>query len=240
MASDLYVSLSGQMAMEARLATLANNVANMRTGGFRAETVKFDTVMSDYNAARVNFAAVGATHIERTAGAVERTGNALDVAVVGDGWFGVQTPEGVAYTRDGRFTVSPEGDLTTLTGHGVIDEGGAPIQVAAAGGPIAIGADGTMRQDGRNVGVLGLFTLGADARLTRYGDAAFRSDAPGEPVVDRVTNGVRQGYREGSNVNPIKAITELIEIQRAFDSATRVVGDREEALSRAVRTLGAE
>ncbi|RAI00933.1 flagellar basal-body rod protein FlgF [Acuticoccus sediminis] len=240
MASELYVSLSGQMAMETRLSTVANNVANMRTAGFRAETVNFDTVLSDYHADRVNFAAVGEMHIDRSAGPVELTGNPLDVAIVGEGWFGIETPSGTAYTRDGRFTVSAEGDLRSLTGYAVLDEGGAPIQLDINGGPVEIGADGTMIQNERNVGVLGLFMLSDEANLTRYGETALLSDVVGEPVVDRVANGVRQGYQEGSNVNPIQSIAELIEIQRAFDNATAAVGDREETLQRAVRTLGAD
>ncbi len=240
MASELYVSLSGQMVMQTRLSTVANNVANMRTGGFRAETVNFDTVLSEYRADRVNYAEVGEMHIERAAGPIEATGNPLDVAIFGDAWFGIETPSGLAYTRDGRFTISAEGDLKTLTGYGVVDEGGAPIQLEPGGGEIIIGADGTMTQSGRNLGVLGLFTLPEDAPLSRFGDTAVLSEIAGEPVLDRLTNGVRQGYREGSNVNPIQAISELIEIQRAFDNASTAIADREEALQRAVRTLGAE
>lgn len=239
MASELYVSLSGQMAMETRLATVANNVANLRTAGFRAETVNFDTVLSDYRADRVNFAAVGETHIDRTAGPIEPTGNPLDVAIFGEAFFGIETPAGTAYTRDGRFTISAEGDLRTLTGYGVLDEGGAPIQLEAGGGALLIGADGAMMQNGREVGVIGLFRLAADADLTRYGDTALLSSIQGEPVEDRLANGVRQGFSEGSNVNAIQAIAELIEVQRSFDYASTTVADREETLQRAVRTLGA-
>lgn len=239
MASELYVALSGQKVMETRLATVANNVANMNTAGFRAEVTRFDTVLSDYRRDRVNFAAVGGTYIDRTAGPVEATGNALDVAIVGEGWFGVETPAGLAYSRDGRFTVSTDGDLRTLTGHAVVDEAGAPIQLDRSAGDVVIGADGTIRQEGRDVGVLGLFTLPADATLSRYGDTAILSDVPGEPVDDRIGNGVRQGYREGSNVDAVASITELIQIQRTFEHAASAVRDREEALAAAVRTLGA-
>ena len=240
MASEIYVALSGQMAMETRLATVANNVANMRTAGFRAETVDFDTVLSDYQADRVNFAAVGETFIDRSAGPIEPTGNALDVAIVGEGWFGIETPAGLAYTRDGRFTVSPEGDLRTLTGHGVVDEGGAPIQIDLAAGPLNIGADGRIVQGERDVGVIGLFGLDGTANLSRYGDTAILSDRAGEPLTDRLANGVRQGYREGSNVNAIQSITELITIQRAFDNASTAIGDRQDSLEQAVRILGAD
>lgn len=238
MSSDLYVALSGQMAMADRLETVANNVANMRTAGFRAETVDFDTVLSDYRRDRVAFASPGEQHIERAAGPVEHTGNPLDLAVAGEGWFGIDTPAGRAYTRDGRFTVDPAGDLVTLTGYNVVDEGGAPIAVNPAGGEIRVGADGRMTQDGALVGVVGLFTIPPEAQLTRLGDSALLSDLPAEPVVDRAVNGVRQGYREGSNVDAVKSIVELIEIQRAFDRAATAMRERNASLEDAVRLLG--
>jgi len=240
MPSDLYVALSGQITMDARLSTVANNVANMRTGGFRAETVDFKTVMSQTRTESVAFATVGERHIERRQGPIEMTGNPLDVAIAGEGWFAVQTPSGLAYTRDGRFTVTEAGDLLTLTGYNVVDEGGAPIAVDPRRGPIDIAADGTITQDGADVGVLGLFAIPPEAQLSRYGDTALMSDRPAEPIADRVANGVRQGYREGSNVDPVKAITELISVQRAFEYGANVVRDRHQTLQQAVRTLGAE
>ncbi|MCF3932482.1 flagellar basal-body rod protein FlgF [Acuticoccus sp. M5D2P5] len=240
MASDIYVALSGQLATELRLSTVANNVANMRTAGFRAEVVSFDTVLSDYRRDQVAFANVGDAFIDRSLGPIEATGNPLDVAIAGDAWFGIETPSGLAYTRDGRFTIDNEGELRTLTGYRVADEGGAPIQLLPGGGPVSIGSDGTIAQDGRNLGVLGLFDLPAGAVLTRYGDTALVSDLPGEPVVDRAANGVRQGYHEGSNVDPIQSITELIEIQRAFDRAETAAKDRFSSLEQAVRILGAD
>jgi flagellar basal-body rod protein FlgF len=234
------VALSGQMAMAERLETVANNVANMRTAGFRAETVDFDTVLSDYRRDRVAFASPGTAHIERKAGPVEATGNPLDLAVVGDGWFGIDTPEGRAYTRDGRFTVNPLGDLVTLTGYNVVDDGGAPIAVDPAGGAIHVGIDGRIEQDGAPVGVIGLFTIPQEAKLGRYGDVAVTSDRPAEPLVERTADGVRQGFREGSNVDAVKAIVELIEIQRAFDRSATAVRERNASLEEAVRLLGTE
>ncbi|MBJ3778669.1 flagellar basal-body rod protein FlgF [Acuticoccus mangrovi] len=240
MPSDVYVALSGLMAMEARLDTVANNIANMRTGGFRAEAVDFSTVLSDYGRDRVAFAESGGTFFDLSAGPVEETGNPLDVAIVGEGWFGIETPAGLAYTRDGRFTVTPEGDLTTMTGYGVVDEGGAPIAIDLAAGPVVIGADGRMSQAGRNVGVLGLFALGPEAGLKRYGDTALLVNVPGEPVVDRAANGVKQGFREGSNVNAIEFITEMIAIQRAFEYGNAVLNDRQQSMEQAVRVLGGD
>ena len=238
MPSDLYVALSGQMAMAERLETVSNNVANLRTAGFRAETVDFDTVLSDYRRDRVAFVSSGTMDIDRSYGPVEETGNPLDIAIDGDGWFGVNTPEGRAYTRDGRFAVNALGDLVTLTGYNVVDNGGAPVAVNAAGGPIEIAADGRIVQDGDVAGVIGLFDIPEDATLTRHGDVAVRSDLPADPVADRTGNGVRQGYREGSNVDAMTSLVALIEVQRAFDRASTVMRERSTSLEEAVRLLG--
>ncbi|WMS41806.1 flagellar basal-body rod protein FlgF [Acuticoccus sp. MNP-M23] len=240
MPSDLYVTLSGQITMDTRLSTVANNVANMRTAGFRAETVDFGTILSATRSQRVAFATVGEQHIERQGGPVEATGNPLDIAVVGEGWFGVQTPTGLAYTRDGRFTVTEAGDLMTLTGFNVVDEGGAPIALDPERGEITVAADGAISQEGVVAGNVGLFAIAEEATLTRYGDTAVLSNQAAEPIVDRTANGVRQGYREGSNVNPVQAITELITVQRAFEYGNTAMRDRFQTVQQAVRTLGAD
>lgn len=240
MSSDLYVALSGQITMQERLTTLANNVANIRTNGFRAETVHFDSIFSAARRQSTAFATTGGTHIQRHSGPIEKTDNALDVAIVGDGWFGVQTPAGIAYTRDGRFTVSEAGDLLTSTGYNVLDEGGAGIAIELARGPIEVAGDGRITQGGGFVGNLGLFAIPNEANLSRYGDSIVLADRPAEPVVDRLANGFRQGFREGSNVNAMEAIADLIVIQRAFEYAQSAIDDRYQTLQQSVRTLGAE
>lgn len=240
MSSDQYVALSGQITMNERLTTIAHNVANMRTAGYREETVDFDSVFSSTKTKSIAFATTGDIHISRHAGPVEATGNPLDVAVVGEGWIGVATPAGTAYTRDGRMTINEAGDLTTVTGFGVLDDGGAPIALDPARGTVEIGTDGTITQDGVVAANLGLFALAQDAKLSRYGDSAVIADREAEPIDDRTTNGFRQGYMEGSNVNPIHSITELIKVQRAFEFGMSGTRDRFQSLQQAVRTLGAE
>lgn len=240
MPSDLYVSLSGMMAMENRVATIAENVANMRTTGFKAETVNFDTVLSSHSQDEVAFPSTGEVSFDLKAGPLEATGNPLDLAISGDAFFGIQMPGGVAYTRDGRFTIDAAGDLLTLTGHAVLDDGGAPMALDPAAGPVSVGLDGTISQGGQNVGVVGLFVIPADAAATRAGDSALRFDAEVQPVVDRIANTVRQGYREGSNVNPILALTELITAQRNYEHSVSATRDREDALDRATREMGTE
>lgn len=239
MTADIYVSLSGQVALDQRLTTVANNIANMATAGFRAEEVHFEAILSSFGNEATAFATEGGTYISRQPGGVMPTGNPLDVAVDGDGWFGFNLPDGgVAYTRDGRFGLTPEGDLVTATGYPVLDAGGAPIALNPNGGPIDIGGDGTIVQDGDQLGVLGLFLIPETATLERYSDAAILTDQEAVPAVDLVANRVRQGFLERSNVDPVLELTRLITIQRTFDSAQTALDTRNGSLRNAIRDLG--
>ena len=126
MTSSIYVALSAQMALQRRMETVANNVANLNTSGFRAEEVRFETVLSKMGAREVSYSDSGQSYISRRSGSVTPTGNPLDVAITGDAWFGVSTPDGVAYTRDGRLQMTEAGDLVSVDGKPILDGGGAP------------------------------------------------------------------------------------------------------------------
>ncbi len=104
--SATYVALSAQMALERRLDTIAQNVANLGTVGYRADEIAFQTVLSNTSDGSTAFASAGDTYISRRAGALTATDNKLDIAIQGDGWFAMQTPAGVAYTRDGRLQMT--------------------------------------------------------------------------------------------------------------------------------------
>jgi len=116
MQSALYVGLSAQVALEKRLQTIANNVANVNTSGFRTDVVKFETVLSKAGANPVAFSSPGDNIISREAGNITETGNPLDVAVVGQGWIAFAGPNGTVYTRDGRLQIAANGDLQTVSG----------------------------------------------------------------------------------------------------------------------------
>ena len=144
MQSSLYVALSAQVAMERRLNTIANNVANMNTGGFRADEVKFEEILSLAAKENVSFASSGQNFISRRTGPMTKTDNPLDVAIQGDGWFAFQGPSGPIYTRDGRFKMNENGDLLTVDGYQVLDAGGAPIALDPMAGSPIVGRDGTV------------------------------------------------------------------------------------------------
>ena len=120
MQSNFSIALSAQASLQKRLETIANNVANASTAGFRAEEVKFETLLSQASSTPIAFASAGQSYLSRTSGELVRTDELFDVAVQGDAWLGIQTPAGTAYTRDGRFKMTPTGELQTLNGYAVL------------------------------------------------------------------------------------------------------------------------
>ena len=238
MQSALYVGLSAQVALEKRLQTIANNVANVNTTGFRTDVVKFETILSRAATNPVAFSSPGDNVISREAGNLSQTGNPLDVAVIGQGWLAFAGPNGTVYTRDGRLQIAANGDLQTVTGFPVIDAGGAPITIDPNAGPVAIAHSGAITQDGNEIGTLGIFSIPADANLDRYGNSGVIPDRPAVAIADFTRDGIRQGYVEGSSANPMQELTRLISASRAFEGTNTLLEGTESSLQNAIRTLG--
>ena len=142
MDTGLYVALSSQVAVEKRLNTIAHNVANSNTTGFRASSVRFDEVLDGVTSKATSFVSNGSTYANQQAGGLVETGSPFDFAVQGDVWFALQTPAGTIVSRDGRFKLQETGQLVSLDGHPVLDPGGTPVQLNASGGSIKAGSDG--------------------------------------------------------------------------------------------------
>lgn len=231
------ISISAQVALQNRLDAVANNIANSSTPGFRAGGVRFEALLSDNLGGQTDYVSSANTYISRNAGGMNYTGGTLDVAVSGDAWFGIKTPAGTAYTRDGRFHVDVEGNLKTVDNYPVLDPGGGEITIDANAGPVTIGEDGSISQKGKRVANIGLFTIPDKAKLSRYDNSSVIPDLAAEPVEDATSNSVRQGFIEGSNVNPMLELTRLIAVQRAFDRASASVDGNDELQQQAIRTL---
>jgi len=238
MQNGLYVALSAQVALERRLETIASNVANMNTPGYRADGVSFEAQVAKAGDNRISYVSSGAGFISQNSGALITTGNPFDVAVQGDGFFAINGPAGVIYTRDGRMKLSDTGALETINGNAVLDAGGSPIQLDSGGAAPTIGADGMINQNGRQVAAIGLFALDGNAKLTRAGNSGFTTDKPAEPILDFTQNGVVQGAIEGANVNPIQEMTKLIAVTRSFDGVNNEVTQTENSVTDAIKTLG--
>lgn len=240
MQNSLYVALSSQVALEKRLNTIADNVANASTIGFRATGVKFEDVVSSIDDKALSFVSSGDTFVSNANGPLRETGNPFDFAVKGDAWFGIETPAGTVMTRDGRFTLSENGELMSIEGYPVLDSGGAPIQLDPRNGPPSAGADGSLRQSDNLVGALGLFNFDPGVNFVRFGNSGIVPSGEPEPVVDRIDAGVVQGFLEESNVNPMLEITKLIMVQRAFENGAAMIRDTESSYDEAIKTLGSK
>ena len=232
------VALSGQLALQKRLNSIANNVANSRTTGFRAEGVRFSSNSSHAFARTISYASVGENFFSRNNGPVVKTDNPLDIAIKGDAWLAVKSPTGTVYTRDGRMRMSPDGQLQTLTGYPVFDVGGSPIQLDVKAGPPKIASDGMITQGDRQVGAIGLYSIGANAKLRRFDTSSVIPDSKPEGIVDFSNTGVLQGFVEQSNVNAVMEMSRLIEVSRAFEMLNSFIRERDQTSSEAVRTLG--
>lgn len=238
MQSAFYVSLSAQMSIDKRMETIATNIANAGSAGYRATGVSFAAVLSKTGSTPVAYASAGTDFISKTSGEVTKTDNPYDVAVVGNAWLGIQTPKGPAYTRDGRMQMFETGELKTLLGFPILDAGNSPIVLDPAAGPPMISRDGMINQDGRQVGAVGLFALDDRASMSRGENSSVIPSSPATPVLDFVKNGVMQGFIEGANVDPIHEMTKLILASRAFDYMGSMNDLLDGSQRSALRTLG--
>jgi flagellar basal-body rod protein FlgF len=134
--------------------------------------------------------------------------------------------------------MTPTGDLQTLNGYPILDVGGAPITIDPNGGPPQIGADGSIVQNDRLLGAVGLFTIPDEAKLTYAENSGVIPSLPAEPALDFTRFGVIQGFVERSNVNPVMEMTHLIAVQRSFEALTNTMSSTESTFTEGIRTLG--
>lgn len=219
----IYLSMSGAKATMQRQDTLANNLANVSTVGFRAELQAFRAVPVQGSGASTRVYALESTPgYDATAGSVSATGRNLDVAMQGNSWLAVQGLDGTeAYTRAGSLDVSSDGTLITRNGLTVLGDGG-PIQVPP-NSEVNIGADGTVsaRTNGRSntVGKLKLVT--PEAPLQRGTDGLFRG-TDGDLPADANAR-LQDGALEGSNVSSVETMVAMITAARQFEAQMKML-----------------
>lgn len=240
MENTLYISLSRQMTLRREMDVIANNIANADTTGFKVESLMVRTEaqaparMSD--GGKVKFVLDDGVARDFTQGSLRQTGGDFDLAIEGKGFFQVTTGAGDRFTRDGRFTLSPEGKLTTQAGDPVMGDGGE-IVLDLNRGPVAVAADGTISQAGERVGKVQVFLFDDRSVLAKDQNNLLKNTSNAAPVADTASR-VRQGMLEGSNVNPILQITRMIEVSRAYESVVRTMENTSDLSRRAVERLG--
>ena len=245
MSGGMYLAAAGALVQQVRLEIIANNVANIDTIGYKAEKSVFSV---NENPSTPNplettgviqplspYAPPFHTVIDFSQGAIRQTGNPLDVAINGKGFFAVQTPDGVQYTRQGRFTLDAAGTLVTPEGFAVLGEGG---QITLEQGDVEIHGEGGVYVDGDEVGRLRITDFGNGDALKKAGGGRFVAPNVVAPEERPLNTTLSQGYLETANVNPVQAMTEMIETARAFEAYQKVIHSADEATSKSINDVG--
>jgi flagellar basal-body rod protein FlgF/flagellar basal-body rod protein FlgG len=227
MDSGYYAAMTGLVARTQALDLAATNLANAQTPGYRAEQEYFRSVLmgpdaQDSQLGRTvnNFGLIGGDRLNLGQGAIQQTGNPLDLAIEGEGFFMVQTPNGPRYTRDGGFHRTPQGQLVTEAGDSVLSLAGQPIPVPP--GQVTVGVDGTLSVAGGVVATLGVFTFPAGAQLTPEGANRYLAPEGVKPSLSKNAV-VHQGAIENANQGVIPGTLNLIMMQRQAEMMQRAL-----------------
>ncbi len=231
-----YAALTRQSGLMQEMQSLANNIANASTTGFRAEGVLFSEHVKSLgpDANSLSMATATVRDTVTTQGALAQTGGAFDLAVEGDGFFLIDTPGGPRLTRAGAFGPNENGNLVTADGHLVLDAGGAPVFVPPGIGRIGIAPDGTISANGDPIGQIGLVLPTDSNQMVRESGVMF--DAQGG--FDAAPDGrMMQGFLEDSNVNPILQISRMIEVQRAYELGQSFIDKEDERIRGVIEAI---
>lgn len=231
MDSGYYAACAGLAAQTQALELVAHNLANLLTTGYRGEQSTFRSLLAGHgslrlgavsanpvNAALNNFGVLSGSRLDLTSGSLAPTGNPMDVAISGSGFFAVGSAKAPLYTRDGSFHLTSAGQLVTSQGNAVLGEQGP---VTLPNGNVTISADGTVSVDGNVVDKLQLAEFSPGTNLTALGNATYA--APAGSALAAVESSVSQGMLEGSNVSATESVVELITVQRNAEMLSRTL-----------------
>jgi len=246
MTSGKYSALSGAIARDQAIAYLTANLANVNTTGYKSRSLNFEAMLRGEQqrtqAKGINFNRVKTVVTDFAPGPLKHTENPFDVAIHGDGFFKVQGPNGVLYTRRGDFVTDQAGILRTSNGMMVLDDGGGPITIPNADtSQVSIGESGIVaivNNDGGvdEVGQLAVVGIDNPQNLRPEGNTTYSLGAESSEVPMEAPFRLVQGSLETSNVNMIEEMTRLIDNHRAYDNYHKVlesyksIGEQQDAL----------
>ncbi len=232
-----YVTLTRQSGLLREMQAVANNIANIATTGFRKEGLVFSEFVQSTGAdtASLSMALGDVRATFQTQGSLSRTGATFDLAIEGEGFFVVSTPEGDQLTRAGSFTPDAEGLLATPDGYHLQGSGGAPIFIPPDAGSVKIAADGTLSVGDVPIAKIGIFRPDNPLEIERKQGVRFAVQGPISPVENSV---ILQGFLEDSNVNPVAEIARMIEVQRAYELGQAFLDKEDERIRSVLQTLG--
>lgn len=260
MHEGIYIAASGAFKQERKMDVIANNLANQGNSGFKRDGLSFREMITPFTSTAslttgvgsqqtnfpsefpVSYVAVDNIYTDTSNGTLRPTGNTLDVGLVGDGFFVVDSPNGKRYTRNGNFKLAGDGSLSTQEGYKVLGRDGKPIKIDSNGGQIAFDASGGISVGNglQNIssGNLKLVTFGDLSKLQKQGDGLFKTTDPAMKEQKPKNLTVQQGVLEASNVNSIEEMTEMITTLRAFEAYQKIIQSIDQADDQAVNSIG--
>ncbi len=241
MENAFLVSLSHLSALKREMDVIANNLANANTGAFKAENVLFKEFISptaegDTAAPSISFVLDYGVVRNLAVGTLTHTGNPLDMAISGEGYFAVQSKDQIAYTRSGHFNLNTKGELVTSEGNQILNGDLKPITIPPGSPMPEISSDGTISGPGLPNQKLGIFTFQDQQNLRKIGSGLFITDEERAPLEKGKINLV-QGSVETSNVEPVTEITRMIEVMRKYQSAAQLTSADDELTRKVIDQL---
>ncbi len=227
-------SVETLLAQERRMTQLTNNLANADTAGYKKEKVTFwEMVYASSHGPRVG----KALHplVNHDQGPAKVTGNPLDLAINGDGFFRIQTPEGIRYTRDGNFHLNDQGQMTTTNGDLLMGQGGT---ITIAGDEVDISKEGRIFVDGQQVDQVAIVTFESFESLEKIGQNLFQANGEDGQEIEAEDYEIKQGFVEASNVNTMSEMTEMIDLLRNYEAQQKVIQTIDDMDDQAIRRVG--
>ncbi|MBX5454267.1 MAG: flagellar hook-basal body complex protein [Acidobacteriia bacterium] len=225
MQNSVTVSLSRMIAMQHAVEVTATNIANANTPGYKAERMQFADWLTPQNGTAyprggrtIASTTLRATYRDIRDGTLKQTGNPLDFAISGPGYFTVNTPRGPRLTRAGHFNLAPDGTIVDDEGNPLLDVNGQQLQVTTTDAHLSLTSNGILSSDGGVIGQIGVVAPQDLRQITPEGGKLYNTQNPTNPVAQPK---IVQGALEESNVEPVAELTTLLTMQRQFDLAAQ-------------------
>jgi len=223
--SGIYKAVDGSLAQKLKFDTISNNLANINSNAFKKDIISFDKALAIKNSSTTDF----------TPGPIRYTGNEFDVAIDGPGFFKIQAPRGIRYSRNGSFTCNMDSLLVTQNGDPVLGQNG-PIKIN--GTDVSIKSDGQVLVDGQPIDKIALVDFKQPRLLKKEGSSYYMHLGKEQDIVNAEDMNIQQGYIENSNVNPTEEMIKMIETLRAFESAQKAIQTMDELNRKMVNDVG--
>jgi flagellar basal-body rod protein FlgF len=260
MQEGIYIAASAGLKQQSKLDIIANNLANLNNTGFKRDGVVFKEMIApfqndggfeqarnallppDQSNANVAYVGINDFYTDHKQGGLIATGNTLDLALEGDGFFQIGTSAGTRYSRKGNFRLDTQNRLVTQEGDPVLDKAGAPVVINAVGGDIGIDAKGVISVGkglgNANIGQIGLVRFENRDHLVKEGSGLYKKGTPDLQEEEARTTSINQGFLETSNVNTMEEMTAMIATMRGFEAYQKVIQSIDEINGQAVNTIG--